>query len=219
MMRARPNRSGQTRMSPDQQPSVPRSLAGMEVEFSWAGEKRQAKGDLLGVGALRLLTEENVPDETPVELRFRPTPDSPLIAARGIISRQVPGAGLGVRITELAEEDRRHILELLYPPGPERRVSRRVSLVTQIRTMVGERMLVGYSKNISTGGIFIESETPAEKGTELALRFKLRPEEEIMEARAVVAYWVPGEGLGLRFVDLPAPLRQRLEDFVNEQEA
>ena len=103
--------------------------------------------------------------------------------------------------------------------GSERRASRRVSLVTQIRTIVGGEMLVGYSKNISTGGIFVESEAQAEKGTELVLRFKLRSEGEIQEARAVVAYSVPGEGLGLRFVNLPDSLRQEIQAFVNEQES
>jgi hypothetical protein len=107
----------------------------------------------------------------------------------------------------------------LYPPGSERRASRRVSLVTQIRTLVGGKMLVGYSKNISTGGIFVESELQAEKGTELLLRFKLRPEDHIQEARAVVTYAVPGEGMGLQFVNLPDSLRQEIQAFVNEQES
>ena len=205
-------------MSPAEAPIAPRSLSNIEVDFSLAGRKAQAKGTLLGVGALLLQTEQQAADDTEIEVRFRPTAESPLIAARGVVSRQVPGDGLGVRITDMAEEHRRHILELLYPPGPERRTSKRVSLVTQIRSTVGGETLVGYSKNVSTGGIFIESESLIEKGTELNLRFKLRPEEPILEARVVVAYAVLGEGVGLRFVDMPARLREAIEAFVNEQE-
>ncbi|MFQ5817576.1 MAG: PilZ domain-containing protein [Terriglobia bacterium] len=205
-------------MSPKEPPPAPRPLTGIEVEFSCAGVRGHAKGNLLGVGALLLLTEQRAPEATEVALRFRPTPQSPLMSARGVVSRQVPGEGLGVRITELAEEHRRHILELLYPPGAERRASKRILLVTQIRTVVGGRTIVGYSKNISTGGMFIETEMPAEKGSELVMRFKLNPEGEILETRAVVAYCLPGEGMGLRFVDLAAQTHQRIEAFVNEQE-
>lgn len=206
-------------MSAAEQPTAPRALTNIDVEYSVGGQKGHAKGNLLGVGALLLLTPQRLSDDTEVALRFRPTPASPLMFARGVVSRQVPGEGLGVRLTELAEEHRRHILELLYPPGIERRASRRVSLVTQIRTTVGGKMLVGYSKNISTGGIFVETEDPAEKGTELGLRFKLKPEGEIVEVRAVVAYAVGGEGMGLRFVNLPEKTRKQIEAFVNEQEA
>lgn len=198
---------------------APRPLTGIDVEFTCAGRTARARGNLLGVGALLLETRQQLPDDTEVELCFRPTPGSPVISARGVVSRQVPGEGLGVRITDLAEEHREHILQLLYPPGPERRASKRVSFVTQIRTAVGGKMLVGYSKNISTGGIFIETEDPAEKGAELSLRFKLAPESGILETRAVVAYAVPGEGMGLRFLDVSPVVREQIEAFVNEQEA
>lgn len=110
--------------------------------------------------------------------------------------------------------------ELDALPEQERRASKRVSLVTQIRTVVEGQLqtLVGYSKNISSGGIFIETETPAEKGTELVLRFKLQPQGEILEARAVVTYRLGDAGMGLRFVDLPGSVRQAIEAFVQEQE-
>lgn len=204
---------------PESEPrSRARMLSGIDVEYVWAGRRAQSKGTLLGVDALLLETNEPVPENTEVELRFQPTPQSPLVPARGIVAGQVAGEGLRVRITDLAEEHRRHILELFHLPGLERRASKRVSLVTQIRTVVGGRTLVGYSKNISTGGIFIETETPAEKGTELVLRFKLKPEGEILEVRAVVAYRVVDEGMGLRFVNLPEALHQAIAAFVQEQE-
>jgi uncharacterized protein (TIGR02266 family) len=104
------------------------------------------------------------------------------------------------------------------PAGAERRAARRVSLVTQIRTLAGGETLVGYSRNISTGGIFIQAEKVVEKGSELQLRFKLQPEGEILEARAVVTYAMAGQGMGMKFVDLPEPVRARIEEFVNQQE-
>lgn len=101
-------------------------------------------------------------------------------------------------------------------PGIERRTARRVSLVTQIRTLVGGQTLVGYSKDISTGGVFIETEDPPEKGAEVTLRFRLTPESPILEARATVAYSISGEGMGLRFLDPPAELIRAIESFVGQ---
>jgi len=194
-------------------------LTGIDVEYVCAERKGRGKGTLLSVDSLLLLTSEELPETAEVELHFRPTPHSPLLSARGVVACQVVGEGLGVRITGMSEEHRRHMLELFYPPGPERRASKRVTLATQIRTGITGQLLVGYSRNISTGGIFIETETPAEKGTQLLLRFKLRPEGEILEAGAVVSYCLEDEGMGLCFVNLPESVRQAIAAFVQEQEA
>ncbi|MFQ5723629.1 MAG: PilZ domain-containing protein [Terriglobia bacterium] len=105
-----------------------------------------------------------------------------------------------------------------YPTGADRRTAKRASLVTQIRTSSGGQTLVGYSRDISIGGVFVETEDPPEKGSELALRFRLAPDSPIREARATVVYRLPGEGMGLRFLDLPDELRQAIEQFVTQQE-
>jgi len=103
------------------------------------------------------------------------------------------------------------------PSGADRRRAKRVSLVTQIRTLEGGETLVGYSKDISTGGVFVETEDPPEKGTELTLRFRLAEDSPILEVRAVVAYRMSGEGMGLRFLDPPAELLKAIEAFVAQQ--
>jgi uncharacterized protein (TIGR02266 family) len=121
---------------------------------------------------------------------------------------------LRVHFTDLSEDDRRHLLGLLFPRGEERRAARRASLVTQIRTIVDSETVVGYTRDISTGGVFVETENPPVKGTEVSLRFRLTPDSPIVGARAVVAYSLPGEGMGLRFVDLPPEVRQAVEEFV-----
>ncbi|MFB3125968.1 MAG: PilZ domain-containing protein, partial [Candidatus Acidiferrales bacterium] len=128
------------------------------------------------------------------------------------------GQGLRVEFTELAEVDRRHLLELLYPSDRDRRAARRVLLASQIRTRVGGQQIVGYSRDVSVGGVYVETETPPAAGSEVTLRFKLKPEAEILECRAVVAYSVPEEGMGLRFLELPGSVRQAVEEFVGRRE-
>lgn len=192
-------------------------LSGIAVELTCGGQTTQETGRLLSAAAMVVETQRQHPLRTEAELRFRPRPDSPLIVARGVVAAHVAGQGLRVQFTDLAEEDRRHLLEVLYPVGADRRAAKRVSLVTQIRTTVEGKTLVGYSKDISAGGVFIEAEDPPPKGTEVTLRFRLAPDSPILEARAVVAYSLAREGMGLRFIEPPAELRQAIEAFVAQQ--
>lgn len=193
-------------------------LTGIKVEMVAAGKKTQASGSLLGASAFLVQTDRREAVGAEVELRFRPKADSPEIVAQGVVDGQVGDKGLRVRFTEMAEKDRRYLLELFYPPGEDRRTARRASLVTQIRTLVDSETLVGYTRDISTGGVFVETENPAAKGTEVNLRFKLSSEAPILGTRATVVYSMPGEGMGLRFVELVPEVRKAIEEFVREQE-
>lgn len=196
---------------------TPPELNDIPVSFTCGGQTTQEKGRLLGAAAIVVQTERQVPLQAEAELSFHPRPDSPLIQARGVVAAHLPGEGVRVQFTHLAEEHRRHILELLYPPGKDRRASRRVSLVTQMRTIVDGETLVGYTRDISTGGVFVETEEPLAKGSEVQLRFRLTPDSPILEVRAAVAYSLPGQGMGLRFLDLPSELRQAIETFVGQR--
>lgn len=192
-------------------------LTGIVVDFTCNGRTTQESGRLLGAAAMVIETVRAEPLDSPAELRFRPRPASPLILARGFISAHLGAGQLRVHFTELADEHRRHLLELLFPPSTERRTTRRASLVTQMRTIVGGEPLVGYTRDISLGGVFVETETPPERGTEVTLRFKLTPEAPIVEARATVVYSMEGEGMGLRFWDVPPEVHQALKEFIEQQ--
>lgn len=198
--------------------SEPPGLSGLAVEFTCGGQTTQEEGRLLGVAAMVVKTNRRDPLQAEVELRFRLQHDSPLITARGVVTAHVEGEGEQIQFTDLPEEHRRHLLALLCLPGVDRRATRRVSLATQIRTTVGGETLVGYTRDISTGGVFVETEDPSVKGTEVKLRFKLTPESHIQEVGAVVAYSISREGMGLRFVDLPAEIREAISAFVAEQQ-
>lgn len=190
-------------------------LPGLEVEYTCGGATSQEKGRLVGAAALLLQTKRREAVDSPVEVRFRPKAGSPLIEAKGFISAHMKD-GVRVHFTEISDDHRKYLLELLFPPGSERRTTRRVSLVTQLRTIVGGRQLVGYTRDISEGGIFVETEAPPERGTEVTLRFKLTEDGPIHEARATVVYSIGGEGMGLRFWQLPASVREAIELFIGQ---
>ncbi len=195
-------------------------LSQIQVEYTCGGQTTKETGQLLGAAAMLLETSRRDPVETPVELRFTPAPGSPAMAAKGIVAAHVEGKGVRVQFTELPEKHRRHLLQLLYPqqpPGAERRTARRASLVTQIRTIVDGETLVGYTRDISTGGLFVETENPPAKGTEVNLRFRLGPDKPIIGARAVVIYALANDGMGLKFVELAPELRQAIEEFVESE--
>jgi uncharacterized protein (TIGR02266 family) len=197
--------------------SAPRELKNLSMEFTCNGQTTWETGHLLGIAAVELDTRRSEPLHAPAELRFRLHPTAPWIHAQGVIATPPAGGGLRIQLTDLPEAHRRHILEVLYPPGQDRRLHRRVSLVTQIRTVVDGKTLVGYSRDISSGGVFVETENPAAKGSEVTLRFKLRETSAILEVRALVVYALAGEGMGLKFLDPPPEVRRVLEQFVNEQ--
>jgi uncharacterized protein (TIGR02266 family) len=194
--------------------SKARKAGELTVEFGSGGKTTKAKGSLLGAAAMIIESKRRPPLESEVEVQFQPRPTSPRILAKGVVDGHVGKKQIRVKFTDMAEEHRRHLLELLYPPGDDRRTARRASLVTQMRTTVDEETLVGYTRDISTGGVFVETEQPLAKGAEVSLRFKLGPDEPILGARATVAYSLPDEGMGLRFVDLAAEVRQAIDAFV-----
>ncbi|MGH9804529.1 MAG: PilZ domain-containing protein [Candidatus Acidiferrales bacterium] len=191
-------------------------LAGLSVEFTCGGKTSKEKGRLVGAAALVVETPRREPLDTAAEVRFQPRPNSPLIEAKGFISAHDKN-GVRVHFTEISDAHRKHLLELLFPPGSERRTSRRVSLATQMRTIVGGRQLVGYTRDISVGGAFVETELSPERGTEVTLRFKLTEDGPIHEARATVVYSIGGEGMGLRFWELAPSVREAIELFIGQK--
>lgn len=74
-----------------------------------------------------------------------------------------------------------------------------------------KKLLINYSINMSTGGVFIESSMILPEDTELTVKFKLPDSETIIVAKVRVA-WTNGpeslkkadlpHGMGLQFLDL-----------------
>jgi len=98
----------------------------------------------------------------------------------------------------------------------------RVELATRVRIRHGEAESWGVVRNLSRGGIFIESEPALPLDAELALEFDL-PETARTLAPTARVVWQRSlaegraDGMGLRFVALDAATVRCLEDYVHER--
>jgi hypothetical protein len=72
---------------------------------------------------------------------------------------------------------------------------------------------VGTITTVSLGGLFISTDDPPERGTTLKLLFDA-PGGEI-RARADVRYVVPGQGMGVQFVNMSYQDRARLYQLLS----
>ncbi|MGH9580623.1 MAG: PilZ domain-containing protein [Terriglobales bacterium] len=72
---------------------------------------------------------------------------------------------------------------------------------------------VGTITTVSLGGLFISTDEPAEAGSTLKLLFDA-PGGEI-RARANVRYIVPGQGMGVQFVNMSYEDRARLHQLLS----
>jgi uncharacterized protein (TIGR02266 family) len=89
-----------------------------------------------------------------------------------------------------------------------------------------QRQLTNYSVNISTGGLFLETENPLPEGSRLLLEFPLPGRSKPVVCKAQVA-WVntpdcPARlrlpsGMGLQFLDLALDDLQSIRDYIKQE--
>jgi uncharacterized protein (TIGR02266 family) len=94
----------------------------------------------------------------------------------------------------------------------------RVPLKLEVEYRTTGAFLVAYSVNLSTGGIFLETELPPDEGTELTLKF-LVPGSELITIKGEVAWTreestgqLPPFGMGIRFVQ---PAEEELGEIID----
>lgn len=113
--------------------------------------------------------------------------------------------------------------------GDKRSRLRAPLLVLKVRLDDGGKVFFGYARNISRSGIFIASANPRTPGSRFQLEMALAaPLNLTFQATAEVVWkrefslksqYEPG--MGLKFIDLPEGVGERIEEWVqshNEQE-
>ena len=75
-------------------------------------------------------------------------------------------------------------------------------------------MSLAFSRDLSLGGMFIDTRHPSPLGTEIDLRFHLNDGQPIVVAVAVVKYHVAKLGMGIEFTELTRADRKRVEAYV-----
>lgn len=100
----------------------------------------------------------------------------------------------------------------------------RVALDTDVRIAGAEYDIWGRARNISRGGIFVESERDLPPDSEVQLEFALPESADALAPTAKVVWRRPASravaaGLGLQFLKLDRDAARRLDEYVYERSA
>jgi uncharacterized protein (TIGR02266 family) len=106
----------------------------------------------------------------------------------------------------------------------ENRVARRYPMRVDLTYSSAHNFYTGLTENISTGGLFVVTDEPAEAGELLLVQLTI-PGFEIPWTALCEVRWVHGEsgptgqpGMGLRFVDLDPALEAVIDAFIAHRE-
>ena len=112
-------------------------------------------------------------------------------------------------------------------PKADSRKNLRAPLIIQKVHIDGERpAFFGYSKNISRSGMFIATTNPIQAGEQIDLEFQLpAPLKGTARCRCEVVWKRPHgthlpfePGMGMKFIDMPAEITDRLDQWIKEQQ-
>lgn len=108
--------------------------------------------------------------------------------------------------------------------GINNRSSQRVKLEVKIDLHSGNNIFAGLSMNISTGGIFVATYTPADIGEQVPISFTLPTSDEAIDVLGEVCwmreynpvYPDTQPGMGLRFLNLTPADQKRIDEYIAE---
>jgi type IV pilus assembly protein PilZ len=114
------------------------------------------------------------------------------------------------------------------PPHHERRKQPRVFVRALVDYESPGTFLYDYSKDLSEGGIFLETERPLPTGTPVTLRFTLPDIDRVFEVKGKVA-WINETkpkggakapkfqvGMGVQFEEMEEEDRKTIRDYVTK---
>jgi uncharacterized protein (TIGR02266 family) len=104
-------------------------------------------------------------------------------------------------------------------PPQERRRSERTGLEIPVDYSTVDAFFTEFSSNINEGGLFVETEAPADPGTVVQLSFRLPETRDPLKVEGRVAWVSDGtrgqpRGMGIEFQALSAELRERINQVV-----
>jgi hypothetical protein len=73
----------------------------------------------------------------------------------------------------------------------------------EIEVAIGERRASTFTRNLSLGGVFVESAERPPFGTRVQLKFKVPTQKEMIDVGGVIR-WHDGSGFGVQFDGLRA---------------
>jgi c-di-GMP-binding flagellar brake protein YcgR len=182
------------------------------VEFTVGDETFRERASALSGGGLFFAGLENLEPGTAVSIQFRPAKHLPVIEAKARVCSRLPGEGTALEFTEIQPEHRQMLLRLIHHKTADKRRYPRAALATQIECQ--QCVSLACSRNVSSGGMFVETAQPLPVDTRINVRFNLDDDGPVVTALAQVTYQVVKLGMGIEFVDLSPADRKRIEAYV-----
>jgi uncharacterized protein (TIGR02266 family) len=96
----------------------------------------------------------------------------------------------------------------------ERRKHDRVTISIAVQYEDHAETVLVHSRDISLGGLFLGTITPAAPGTDLALVVQLPDPHGSIHANGRVVHCLQGIGMGVEFSDFPGDSEHRLRDYL-----
>ncbi len=104
----------------------------------------------------------------------------------------------------------------------EKRKHPRIKLITKVTHLSGDFFHYYYSRDLSVGGIFLETQEPFPVGTEVKLEFPLPEVSDRLIVKGKVVRVVehaeegpgPYPGMGVEFVEMNEEANAQIADFV-----
>ncbi len=189
----------------------PRVAAKVPVIFKLGETTARIHSSNLGGGGMRLIGSD-LPCGAELVVRFRTARHRAFIQAKARVIYTLPDLGSGVEFTDIDPEHLQQILRAIHGNKANRRKAPRVPLATQIH--IQDSMALAYSRDLSVGGIFIDTKENCKIGTHVDLRFHLNDDGPVVIASGDVRYVVPKMGMGVQFTELSPEARKRIEKFV-----
>jgi hypothetical protein len=171
----------------------------------------------LGGGGLFLANLESIAVGDRLSVGFRPAKHFPHLVVKAEVRNLIPGKGVGVEFIEIDPEYRQRLMKFILRRIGESRQFPRVPLAVQIEHEQG--MQIGFSRDISVGGMFIETKEPVAPDTYLRMRFNIDDSGSIIIVGGEVRYAVEKIGMGVRFLELQPVDHNRIDVFLTKAEA
>lgn len=189
----------------------PRIPLQFPVECQLGGATFRKQALYVGAGGLFLQSEDLLPRNTELLLRFRPAKHLPIMNTKAKVLYGLEGRGFALEFTEITARDREALLKFIMRKMGDRRASPRAHLATQVQCE--ESTMLAYSRDVSVGGIFVGTQEPLRMGTRLNIRFNLDDNGPAVVAVGEINFAVEKLGMGIRFVELSPEDRQRIESY------
>lgn len=103
--------------------------------------------------------------------------------------------------------------------GADRRRWERIDLVVRVNYKTVDELFSEFARNINEGGVFVETETPSEIGSSVAMQFQIPGSHEPIQVMGRVVRVTEGDhheppGMGIEFEDLDDQSRDLINGLV-----